>query len=106
AAASAAEMRPLVERIGRNRTVLAIDLPGFGASARDAIDYTPALMTDAVLRAADWLRDHGLRRPVDVVALSLSCEFVARAVLERPSWFRSIALVSPTGLESDRAEAY
>jgi hypothetical protein len=42
---------------------------------------------------------HG-RGPIDALAVSLSCEFLARAVTELPLAFRSAALVSPTGFRS------
>ena len=41
-------------------------------------------------------REHGAT-PVDALALSLTSEFLARAAVERPERFRSLALVTPTG---------
>jgi pimeloyl-ACP methyl ester carboxylesterase len=35
--------------------------------------------------------------PADVIALSLGCEFVARAALAQPERFHSLALISPSG---------
>lgn len=104
--ASAAEMRPLFDRYGVRRPTLALELPGFGSSQRGPLGYTPALMAQAVLRAAQEVRQRGFTQPIDLLALSLSCEFAALAVLEQPSWFRSVALVSPTGLESGNDEPY
>lgn len=104
--ASAAELRPLFERYGSRRPTLALELPGFGSSQRGALPYSPTMMVQTILRAAQTLREMGLTRPIDVVAVSLSCEFVAMAVLEQPAWFRSVALVSPTGLESGRDEHF
>jgi pimeloyl-ACP methyl ester carboxylesterase len=43
--------------------------------------------------------------PVDVLALSLSCEYAARAAVESPQPFRSIALVSPTGFSKAQRPA-
>ena len=58
------------------------------------------MMTDAILIAIREIQnDHG-RGPVDALAVSLSSEFLARAVTEAPLAFRSIALVSPTGFRS------
>ncbi len=102
AAASAGELRPLHEHYGRLRPVYAPDLPGFGRSDRSARDYTPRLMTDALHRVLDAIeREHG-PGPVDALALSLGCEFLARAAVERPQSLRSIALVSPTGFSGRR----
>jgi pimeloyl-ACP methyl ester carboxylesterase len=49
-------------------------------------------MTDAIRRAHDGVL-------VDVMAVSLSSEFAARAAHEVPSSYRSVALVSPTGFD-------
>ena len=98
AAASAAEVRPVYEHFSATRCVYAPDLPGFGGSERSQRAYTPRLMTDAVHRVvAEIQRRHG-QQPIDAMALSLSCEFLARAAIERPQDYRSLALVSPTGM--------
>ena len=99
AAGSAAEMRPLFEHYASRRPVYAMELPGFGASERTPRDYTPRLMTDAVLAMQiEIARRHG-SVPIDALALSLGCEYLARAANEAPSAFNSLALVSPTGFE-------
>lgn len=98
AAASAWEVRPLFDLWRGRRPVAAPDLPGFGLSERSDRPYTPALMTEAVLQAADALAARTGGGPIDLVALSLSCEFAARAVLRAPQRFRSLSMVSPTGL--------
>ena len=97
AAASACEMKPLFEHYRRERPVYAPDFPGYGFSDRSARKYTPRLMTDAIHAILAVIRrDHGAL-PVDAIALSLSCEFLARAAMEDPGAFRSLAFVSPTG---------
>ena len=99
AAGSAYEMRPLYEHYRQTRMVYAPDLPGFGFSDRSDRAYTPRLITDAILdMVAHIRRTHG-EAPIDAVALSLSSEFLARAAAERPGWFRSLAMVSPTGFD-------
>ena len=50
AAASAYEMQPLFEHYRATRRVYALDLPGFGASSRDRVDYTPKRYADAIER--------------------------------------------------------
>ncbi len=106
AAGSAAEVRPIVELYASKRPVIALDLPGWGQSERGALDYSPEMMKDAILRAVRHVQGLGFGPVVDVMAVSLACEFAALAALERPNWFRSIALVSPTGLESARPPQY
>jgi hypothetical protein len=58
------------------------------------------MMTDAVLLAVREIQEVHGRGPIDALAVSLSCEFLARAVTETPLAFRSAALVSPTGFRS------
>ncbi len=97
AAASAYEVRPLYDYYRRSRKVYALELPGFGFSARGDRDYTPRTMTDSIgAMVAEIARIHG-NRPVDALALSLGAEFLARAASENAAAFRSIALISPTG---------
>jgi pimeloyl-ACP methyl ester carboxylesterase len=101
AAASAAEVRPLHEHYRASRTVYSIDLPGFGASERSDRVYSPRLMTDALLQLLDAIATRGHDGPVDALAVSTGCEFLARAASEHPARFGRIALVSPTGLRGN-----
>jgi len=102
AAASAAEVRPLHEHYRASRTVYSLDLPGFGASERSDRVYSPRLMTDALLQLLDAIGTRGHDGPVDALAVSTGCEFLARAASERPERFRRLALVSPTGLRGNQ----
>jgi pimeloyl-ACP methyl ester carboxylesterase len=107
AAASAAEVRPLFDAFAGRRPVLALELPGFGSSERSRrLRHTPARMAEAIERAAEWLRERGFEAPPDLLAVSLSCEFAARAVVASPGLFATLAMVSPTGLEARRREAW
>ncbi len=94
AASSAYEVKPLFEHYRTKRPVYAIDLPGFGGSARGDRVYTPALYAAAV----NALLTERVAQPADVVALSLAAEFAAAAALQRPEGVASLVLVSPTGL--------
>lgn len=100
AAGSSYEVRPIWEHYRTRRPVYAFDLPGYGLSDRTDRLYTPRVMTDAILAMTDDIRARHDTGPIDVLALSLSSEFLARAAAERPDAFRSIALVSPTGFDS------
>lgn len=103
AAASAAEVRPLFEHFSATRTVFAIDLPGFGHSDRSERPYTPRLMTDALHATAQQIQQRCGPQPIDALAVSLGCEFLARAAVEQPQAWRRLALVSLTGLNGTAA---
>lgn len=105
AAATAYEMGPLFEHYRKNRSVYALDLPGFGLSDRSERPYTPRLMTDAVLALATEVRRRHGGSAIDLMALSLGCEFAARAATEAADSFRSVALISPTGFDKRSAKA-
>ncbi|MCS7062318.1 MAG: alpha/beta hydrolase [Anaerolineae bacterium] len=94
AAPSSAEMRPLFEHYALSRRVFAIDLPGFGFSDRRDIPYSPRLYRNVINQFLGQV----VGGPADVVALSLSAEFVALAAVAQPELFRSLIFLSPTGL--------
>lgn len=97
AAASAYEMRPIFEHYRQQRPVYALDLPGFGYSDRTNRAYSPQLYAEAV---TDFLRTQVREQgAVDVIALSLGAEFAALAALSMPEKVRSLAFISPTGLD-------
>lgn len=102
ATASAFEMEPVVIHQARQRPVVALDLPGFGASTKPDVPYSPLVMQQAVSAAMEWIADNVSKGPVDVMALSLSCEFAAEAVLQQPGRVRTLTLISPTGMEDRR----
>ncbi len=104
AAASAYEMRPLFDHYRGQRPVYAVDLPGFGASSRDATEYTPERYAAAIERVLiDVVGAEAT--PATVVALSLSSEFVARVAQRSPQLVRAVAYISPTGMGRRQAEA-
>ena len=103
AAASSYEVRPLYLRYRGTRPVYAIDLPGFGLSERRRQVYTPRLMVDALHDAIEAIRARHPGAPADAMGLSLSCEYLARAAIERPGSLRSLGLISPTGFDSSLA---
>jgi pimeloyl-ACP methyl ester carboxylesterase len=102
AAGSAAEVAPLYAHYARDREVVAMELPGYGLSDRSDRTYTPRLMSDAVIAVIAHMRAGQSGAPVDVLALSLSCEYAARASVEAPGSVRRLAMVSPTGFSGKR----
>ena len=97
AAASAAEVAPLYNHYRQTRPTYAIDLPGYGFSDRSDRRYTIRMMTDAVLAVLAHIRSQHGNVAMDVLGVSLACEYVARVTIEAPDAVRRIALVSPTG---------
>ena len=99
AASSAYDMKPFYEHYRHERRVIALDLPGFGFSSRQRRVYTPRVMANAIGCVVEQLAQRNHYPPMDAIALSLSSEFLARAVTERSRLFRTVGFVSPTGFE-------
>lgn len=98
AAGSAYEVRPIFERYAATHRVYAVDLPGFGFSDRANRAYRMRLYVAAIHDMLDVIAQDSGFEPIDALALSLASEFLARAALARPERFRTLALVTPTGL--------
>ncbi|MEM9384644.1 MAG: alpha/beta hydrolase [Pseudomonadota bacterium] len=105
AAASTFEMRPIFEHLQSTRSTYAVDLPGFGFSSRTARRYDVTLYTTALLDMLDVIAQDLPDRAVDVIGLSLSCEFVARVASEHPHRVRQLVLINPTGFNRLGAQA-
>lgn len=93
AAPSSFEVKPLFEHYRQQRPVFSLELPGFGQAGRGPASYSPELYAEAIGQFLEQVPN----QPVDLLALSLSSEFAARATLLRPQRVRSLALLSPTG---------
>lgn len=79
--------------LGRYR-VSALDLPGFGRSARTPLPVDLRFLARHLL---EWKKEiHG--RPCHVVGQSLGCEIAVLAAAAGPMQVRSLALVGPAGL--------
>lgn len=98
AAPSAIELKPLFNHFKISRPVFAPDLPGFGRSERNVGEFAPSDFAREIAAMIEALP--GDEAP-DVIALSLGCEFVARAITEFGAKARSVTFISPTGF-SDR----
>ena len=94
AAPSAIELKPLFQHFRASRPVFAPDLPGFGRSTRRVGTMTPSDFAKQIASIVDEMTPS---EPPDVIALSLGCEFVARAVVELGAAVRSLTFISPTG---------
>lgn len=94
AAATAYELRPIFERLAKGRRVIAFDWLGFGLSERPEIRYSPALYGRVLRHVLETLAGE----PADVLALSLSSQYVAVAAAAEPERFHRLVFVSPTGI--------
>jgi pimeloyl-ACP methyl ester carboxylesterase len=94
AAPSAIELKPLFQHFRSYRSVYAPDLPGFGRSTRHVGMMTASEFAKNISSIIDQMSPS---EPPDVIALSLGCEFVARAVVECGTSVRSLTFISPTG---------
>ncbi len=94
AAPSAFEMKPIFEQYRGQRPVYAIELPGFGFSERSNLKYSPEFYAQILFEFINTI----VKSTSDVIAFSLSSEFIARAILQDPKYVKSLALISPTGL--------
>ncbi len=104
AAGSAYEVKPIFDAMRQSHTVYVPDLPGFGHSDRSDREYTVSLYVAAIEDMLDVIaRAHG-SHGIDSLALSLSSEFLARAARNHPERFRSLALVTPTGLNRSSSQ--
>ncbi len=108
AAASAIEMQPLFDHYRGQRPIYALELPGYGFSDRSPRRYTPQLFADVIAEFVEQVVGEAAgetaSKAPDVVALSLSCEFVARAAVAQPNRFRSLVFLSPTGFTGEGNE--
>ncbi len=93
AAPSSFEVKPIFEHYAGTRPVYSIDLPGFGHSERSDRAYSAELYANAIR----VLLEDVIQAPADLLALSLSTEFAARAALGSPASVASLVLISPTG---------
>jgi pimeloyl-ACP methyl ester carboxylesterase len=104
AAASAHEMRPLVQRFQREteRPLYALEWLGFGHSDRPDTSYTPDLLEDQL---EHWL-DRTLRAHsgVDVVGFSFGATYAVEVARRRPDLIRTVVAIEPSGLGEEPSE--
>ena len=92
---SSYEWRHNFDALSERFRVYALDLPGFGKSDRNDLNYTADLYVAAIM---DFLRDV-VGAKASVVASSLSSAFVAKLAVLRPELIEKLVFVVPTGLE-------
>jgi pyruvate dehydrogenase E2 component (dihydrolipoamide acetyltransferase) len=83
-----------VEALSAVGPVIAIDLPGHGASSKDVADGSLHYLSSAVGSALDALGETS----VNLVGHSLGAAIAMRLALDRPDLARSLTLIAPAGL--------
>lgn len=102
--ASSFEFRRVFEPLSAQYRVYALDLLGFGLSARPPVVYTPALYIQLLqdfARQVMGAADH----PISVIASTLGAAFAVRAAAERPNLVERLVLIEPSGIEPTPAAA-
>ena len=99
--ASSYEWRHVAGALGAERPVYALDLLGFGRSARPAVRYSAhlylALVADFAARVA--------ARPATLVGSSLAGAWAITLAARDPARFPAVVAIAPTGLERPEERA-
>ncbi|NOT09278.1 MAG: alpha/beta fold hydrolase [Gemmatimonadales bacterium] len=85
--------RPIFDRLTEKNRVVALDLPGFGGSAKPAASYSLESMTE---RLTGFL-DRWVPGPVVMVGHSMGGELAASVALARPDQVKLLVLIAPAG---------
>ena len=92
---SSYEWRHNFDALSEHFRVYALDLPGFGRSARRDVAYTADIYITALL---DFLRDV-VQEPASLLTSSLSGAYAVKLAALRPELIERLVMVCPTGLE-------
>jgi pimeloyl-ACP methyl ester carboxylesterase len=85
--------RAVFDRLARNGRVIAIDLPGFGGSAKPDVSYSLPAMTERLSQFIDrWTTG-----PLVVIGHSMGGELAASLALARPDRVNLLILIAPAG---------
>jgi pimeloyl-ACP methyl ester carboxylesterase len=85
----------VVPALARERRVVTLDLPGFGASAPAGPGFDLALVADRIARG---LAAHGVRGPFDLAGHSLGAGVALTLACARPKLVQRLILVAPAGM--------
>lgn len=85
--------RAVFDPLAARAKVVAIDLPGFGGSAKPDVEYSLPAMTQRLSRFIDQWTDG----PLVVIGHSMGGQLAAALALARPDRVRLVVLVAPAG---------
>lgn len=89
------EWRRAAEALAKEHRVFAVDLLGWGRSEKPGLTYDGEIYIELV---RDFLEDV-VRDPALVAAAGLSAAYSVQIAVDRPDLVRSLALISPLGLD-------
>ncbi len=96
-AASAYEMRKIIEPLAQHYRVYAPDLIGFGLSDRPNIDYS----ADTYVTLCRDLLTDVVKQPATIVASRISCNYAIATAATAPDLCERLVLISPSALEGE-----
>jgi pimeloyl-ACP methyl ester carboxylesterase len=99
-AASAYEMRKLIEPLAQHYRVYVPDLLGFGLSDRPAINYTAETYMDL---CQDFLINV-VKHPATIVASRISCNYAVAIAATSPHLCERLVLISPAALAGEQVK--
>ena len=85
-----------VEELAKTHRVLALDLPGYGASSRPDAPCTPPWYADVV---SDWMDAQGLDNAV-IMGHSMGGQVAMELALRHPERVERLILSAPAGIEA------
>ena len=94
------DWEPVLESLAERRRVIAVDLPGFGDSAKPDIDYSASTFTQQIVKLLDEL---GIER-IAVAGNSFGGQIAMALALAHPERVEKLVLVTTGGLHSFREE--
>jgi pimeloyl-ACP methyl ester carboxylesterase len=93
-AASAHEMRGMMQPLAQRFRVYAPDLPGFGLSDRPGVQYT----SEFYVQICHEFLEKVVQQPAILVASKLSCNYAVALAASAPELCSGLALISPLAL--------
>ncbi len=90
-----------IPHLAKTRRVVALDLPGYGASGRPDAPFTPPWYADIV---AAWMTEIGIEQ-ADVMGHSMGGQVAMTLALDHPQRVNRLVLAAPAGIETFDAGA-
>lgn len=93
---SSTEFEPLIAELAKQHTVYAVDLPGFGRSAKPQVTYSLDFLTTRLSSFIDQFPE----KHFDLVGASVGGSIAVQLAKQFPNRVRSVSLIDPLGFGS------